>query len=163
VLGLTGVSHWYRIPRAISVLTLLERTALELVLDPSMTSTALRYLPQITRTLRNADNVEKLSREDVAQICRTEHAILVTVDFEYVPLLGGDSKSSWGVILLPSDETMQTERLHRLFRGKLVFRPAVDRMGIFEYVRLNRLLLDIRLTPPVITVHCDCRWLSLPG
>jgi len=156
------MSHWYRIPRAIPISTLLFRMKRNFILDDGMPEELARYLPEGTRRLREFGDPKKLSHQEVVHICQLKGGILVTADGEYALLLNADGKEPWGVVLLPQDGTTHLNILRRLAAGRLVFRPSGERGAMLEYARHNRLLLDIRHNPPTVTVHSSCRWLGEP-
>lgn len=153
-----AVSHWNRTPHPIAIRTLLSRIGKNFILDHTVSHGLARYLPAGARHLSEFDDGKAFSRNAVVGICQGKNGILVTADVEYASLVGTDSKSSWGVILLPSEDAAQVEILCRISEGKLMFRPSAERTGMFEYVRRNRLLLDFRQSPPIVSVHSDCYW-----
>ena len=93
-------------------------------------------------------------------LCQKKHGMLVTADPAFVSMLIQDSKSSWGILLLPASKAVQLDVVRRLFDGTLAIRPSVERMAMVEYVGRNRLLIDMRYEEPVIGVFSDCRWTS---
>ena len=85
---------------------------------------------------------------------------MVTYDREFVSLLNVETKQAWGVLLLPEQPGSHADILQRLFGGKLVFRPSIERAAMIELVGKNRFLLDVSLDDPLLSVFCGCRWVS---
>ena len=61
---------------------------------------------------------------------------------------------------LPEPTTIAAETLRRMFAGKVVVTSSVERAAMIELVGQNRFLLDISLDEPLLSVFCDCRWIS---
>lgn len=123
-----------------------------------MSANLMQYLPKGAYALADFDFPEGSSRQDIVRFCQQRHGILVTVDSEYVLLLVTDTQAAWGVILLPQAETSQIDVLRRLLAGSLHFRPPTERTSVTEYIRRNRLLLDIRRDPPILSLYFNCCW-----
>ena len=113
--------------------------------------------------VRKFPNPEALSRQQVIQVCREKRGILVISDEGYTSVLRIDVKVVWGVILLPRDVESQTQLWRKMSSGNLTFRPTNETVDLVEYAKRNRMLLDIRQDPPILTLHSDCRWLSHPS
>lgn len=94
------------------------------------------------------------------QLCQEKHGVLVTFDEEYTSVLRIDVKGAWGVILLPTDIESQIRLWHKMASGNLTFRPTNEITDLVEYAKRNRMLLDIRHDPPILTLHSECRWTS---
>ena len=90
------MSNWYRIPRPVSIGTLLFRMKRDVILDDGMSQDLPRYLPDGTHRLREFGDPKRLCHKDVVHICQQKHGILVTTDVEYALLLNADSKDPWG-------------------------------------------------------------------
>lgn len=154
------MSHWHRLPRASSVKALLLRSKLRFILDRGFSVKLAAYFPEGTHSPYSLGLAQQPSSQEVLKLCQEKHGILVTANAEYASLLSLDRKTSWGVLLLPNNEAVQLDIVRRLFVGNLVFRPSVERIAMLEYARRNRLLLDMRHDQPILSVFCDCRWLS---
>lgn len=82
----------------------------------------------------------------------------MTCDEEYTSALRIDVRGPWGIILLPSDVEPQIRAWRKMSSGSLTFRPTKEGTDLIEYARRNRMLLDIRHDPPILTLHSHCRW-----
>jgi hypothetical protein len=154
------MSHWHRAPRSISVGTMIRRAKLRFILDDGLPAQLLPCLPEGAHTLRFLGFPQRPSREDLVALCQKKHGMLVTADPAFVSLLIQDSKSSWGILLMPASKAVQLDVVRRLFAGTLAIRPSVERMALVEYVGRNRVLVDTRYEEPVVGVFSDCRWTS---
>lgn len=157
-----SMSHWNRRPRPISIHSLLFRIGKNFLLDHPVSNELVRYLPPNTRHLSELAETKMFSRDTVVGICRDKNALLITSDVEHAPFLSSPNKSSWGLILLPPMATEQSDVLRRISEGKLLLRPSAERSWMSEYVRCNRMMLDLRHNPPSITVYSDCHWVDGP-
>jgi hypothetical protein len=154
------MSHWHRAPRAFSVKALLLRKKLNFIVDHGVAVDLATYLPPGTLIPDPSSRDQQPSRQELLKLCRQKQGVLITADPAYVSLLIQDSKSSWGILLLPASKAVQVNVVRRLFAGTLAIRPSVERMAMVEYVSRNRLLVDMRYEEPVIGVFTDCRWTS---
>jgi hypothetical protein len=77
---------------------------------------------------------------------------------QYARALTDEPNRAWGVILLPSDAQSQVRILLRLSAGNLTFRPTKESTDIIEFVRRNRMLLDARRDPPLLSLYTKCKW-----
>jgi hypothetical protein len=143
-----------------SVKTLLLRSKLRFIVDHDFAVDLALYLPAGTFSPYSLGFDRRPSRQEVARLCQQKHGILATADSAYVPLLSLSHKTSWGVLLLPDNESAQLNVVRRLFAGNLAFRPSVERMAMVDYASRNRLLVDMRHDEPVVSIFSDCRWLS---
>ena len=157
------MTHWYRLPSPVSVAKLLFHRKQDFVIDLGLSLGLKKCLPEGARFLRDIPESESLSRQQVIQLCREKHGILMTSDEEYTSVLRIDVKGAWGIILLPRDLESQTRLWSKMSSGNLTFRPTNETIDLIEYARRNRMLLDIRQDPPILTLHSDCRWLSHPS
>lgn len=147
-------------PRTIAMHSLLSRLGKTFILDQTVDPGLTRYFPKGTRLLSEFDGGSVLSRNAIVGICRDKNGVLVTSDLEYASALAVSGGSPWAVIMLPADASKQLDALRSVNGGRLVFQPVVERAGMFEYVRRNRLLVDLRQNPPTVTVHSDCLWIE---
>jgi hypothetical protein len=147
----------------VSVEKLLFHRKQHFVIDLGLSLGLKKCLPEGARFLRDIPESESLSCQQVIQLCREKHGILVTSDEEYTSVLRIDVKGAWGIILLPRDLESRTRLWSKMSSGNLTFRPTNETIGLIEYARRNRMLLDIRQDPPILTLHSDCRWLSHPS
>lgn len=154
------MSHWHRAPRTIPVRTLLLHRKQRFFLDYGLPFELMQNLIGAALPNQNFSLAEGLTRLEVAKVCQQKRGTLITADPEYVPLLCSVSRSGWGIILLPSDESVWFDVLRRLAAGGLLFRPYLDQTGMGEYARRNRTLLDLRPSHPVLSVYSNCRWLA---
>ena len=154
------MSHWYRIPRGISVRELLARTKQNIILDHSVPVELLMDLPGNLHSLANLRLDERLPCEKAVHLCQRSRGILLTTDSAYISLLSTEIRIPWGLILLPESREAKCEALHRLSTQNLAFRPGLEQHVLVELARHNRLFMDLRYNPPVISICCNSRWIS---
>lgn len=154
------MTHWYRLPSPMPVAKLLFHRKQQFIIDCGLSCDLRKCLPEGTRFLQDLPESEALSRQQVIQLCNEKHGVLVTCDEEYASALRIDGRGTWGMILLPSDFESQLRVWRRMSSGSLTFRPTNESMDLVEYARRNRILLDIRHDPPILTLHSDCRWMN---
>lgn len=154
------MSHWHRAPRAISVRSLVQRCAKCILLDRSVEYSVenLKALSKDIQTIYAMDPEEKLSRAQIVRLCQEMHGLLLTADIEVIPALFTEGGAPWGVLLLSHRDAVQADTLQRLVANKLTARPSIDLELMTEYIRQNRLLIDLRQSDPSIGVFCNCRW-----
>jgi hypothetical protein len=128
------------------------------IVDRGLSHDLKRSLPEGTRFLQDTPESEALSRQQAIQLCRKNHGVLVTCDEEYASELRIDARGVWGIILLPSEVESQIRLWRKMASGNLTFRPTDDGTDLVEYARRNRMLLDIRHDPPILTLQSECRW-----
>lgn len=150
------MSHWYRVPRAVSVRDLLAHSKRSIIVDYSVPTDLLAELPARAHGIVHL-GVGAYSPQKTILLCQQSGGILLTADTEYVQLLSTETQNPWGLILLPQENADKIECLRRLSSDKLVFRPGVDGNVMVELVRHNRVFLDMRHTPPVISIFCNTR------
>lgn len=154
------MTHWYRLPSQVSVAKLLFNRKQQFIVNRGLPPELKRSLPVDARFLDDIPEADSPSREEVIELCREKHGILVTCDEDYTSPLRIDARGAWGVILLPSDVESQIRHWRRMASGDLTFLPTNETMDLVEYARRNRMLLDIRNDPPILTFHSQCRWIS---
>jgi hypothetical protein len=154
------MSHWHRIPRAISVRSLVQRCAKCILLDRSVEFSVgnLKALSKDILTIYAMDPTEKLSRAQIVRLCQEMHGLLLTADIGVLPALITEGGAPWGVLLLPHGDAVQADTLQRLTANQLVVKPSIDLDLMTEHIRQNRLLIDVRQNSPSIGVFCNCRW-----
>jgi hypothetical protein len=157
------MTHWYRLPSPVSVAKLLFHRKQHFIVDRGLSHDLKKCLPEGARFLQDIPESEPLSRQQVIQLCNEKHGVLVTCDEEYTSALRIDVKGAWGIILLPRDVESQARLWRKMSSGNLTFRPTNETTDLIEYARRNRMLLDIRQDPPILTLHSDCRWLTHPS
>jgi hypothetical protein len=154
------MTHWYRLPSPMSIAKLLFHRRQCFIVDRGLSHDLKRSLPEGTRFLQDIPESEARSCQQVIQLCREKHGVLVTCNEEYTSALRLDVKGAWGIILLPSDMESQIRLWRKMASGNLTFRPTSESTDLVEYAKRNRMLLDIRHDPPVLTLHSECRWTS---
>ena len=154
------MSHWHRTPRAISVRSLVQRCAKCILLDRSVEVSVgnLKALSKDIQTIYAMDPAEKLSCAQIVRLCQEMHGLLLTADIGALPALTTEGGVPWGVLLLSHEDAVQEDTLHRLTADQLVVKPSIDLELMTEYIRHNRLLIDLRQNSPSIGVFCSCRW-----
>lgn len=152
------MTHWYRLPSPVSVAKLLFHRKQQFIIDRGLSPDLRRSLPEGAQFLDDVPEAELPSRDQVIQLCREKHGILVTSNEEYTPALRVDARGTWGIILLPTDVESQIRLWRKMASGNLTFRPTNESTDLVEYARRNRMLLDIRHDPPILTLHSECRW-----
>jgi hypothetical protein len=154
------MSHWHRAPRAISLRSLVQRCAKSILLDRSVEIPAgdLKALSKEIQAIRTMDPAERLSRAHVMRLCQEMHGLLITTDTEVIPMLIAEGGVPWGAVLLSDNKAAQPDALQRLVANQLMVSPSVEQELMVEYVRQNRLLIDLRRGTPSIGVFCNCRW-----
>ncbi len=130
----------------------------QFIVDRGLSHDLKRCLPEGARILQEIPESEALSRQQVIQLCSERRGALVTCDEEYTSALRIDVRGPWGIILLPSDVEPQIRAWRKMSSGSLTFRPTKEGTDLIEYARRNRMLLDIRHDPPILTLHSHCRW-----
>ena len=154
------MTHWYRLPNPISVAKLFLAKKQAFFIDHGLSSDLIKHLPTNADFLPQAQPYDGVARAGFIRLCQEKHAILVTANEEYALALPSHSTGAWGVILLPNDTYSQIPFLVKLSAGNLTFRPTKENSDIVEYARRNRMLLDARRDPPILTLHSQCRWRS---
>jgi hypothetical protein len=150
------MSHWYRSPSSFSLAKLLRHRSF--ILDPTVSGDLMSCFPDGVFACQPADLVLELSRPKLVRMCHTRHSVLITADREFVPLLSVETKQPWGLLLLPRQPESHGDVLQRLFAGRIVFRPSVERSAMIEMIGQNRFLLDFSLDDPSLNVFCSCKW-----
>jgi hypothetical protein len=154
------MSHWHRAPRAISVCSLIQRYAKYILLDRSVEIHVgdLKALSKDVQAIPTMDPGGSLSRAHVVRLCQEMHGLLITADIEVIPMLISDCGVPWGAILLLENKAAQTDAVKRLVANQLTVSPSVEQEIMVEYVRQNRLLVDLRGGAPSVGVFSNCRW-----
>ena len=154
------MSHWHRTPRAISVRSLVQRCAKCILLDRSVEFPVgnLKALSKDIQTIYAMDPTDKLSRAQIVRLCQEMHGLLLTTDIGALSELITEGGTPWGVLLLSHGDAVQADTLQRLTADQLVAKPSIDLDLMTEYIRQNRLLIDLRQNSPSIGVFCNCHW-----
>jgi hypothetical protein len=152
------MSHWYRLPRALTVKYFLERAKRDFILDEALSA----YRDMFGALSRNVFLVPQLcpkesSAAQVAAVCQKHQGILATANSEFVDQLNRGSSNSWGLLLLPEAEAARQEVLGSLFSGLLTFRSSTERSITVEQAPFSSLLFDLRRSPPVLGIFYRCQ------
>jgi hypothetical protein len=154
------MTHWYRLPNPISVGRIFLAKKQTIFIDHGLSSDLAKHLPSNAVFLPQVETHDDGACEGFIRLCQEKHAVLVTANEEYALALPSDSTGAWGIILLPSEVRSQIGFLIKLSAGDLTFRPTKENTDIIEYARRNRMLLDGRRDPPILSIHSQCRWRS---
>jgi hypothetical protein len=130
------------------------------ILDPGLSSSLVACFPDGAPVSHPLDLAPELSRQKLAKMCHARRSVLVTADREFVALLDIDIKQIWAILLLPQQPDTHLDILQRLFAGRLVFKPSVEKSAMIEMIGENRFVLDVSLADPSLRVSCRCRWVS---
>ena len=120
------MTHWYRLPGQMSVAKLLFHRKQHFIVDRGLSHDLKKCMLEGARICSNIPESEELSRQQVIQLCKEKHGVLVTSDEEYASALRIDVKGAWGIILLPRDVESQA----RLWREMS--------LGISHFVRQTK-------------------------
>jgi hypothetical protein len=150
------MTNWYRKPSPISVAKLLLRKGQNLFLDHSLHSSLMKHLPPGSAFLPKPDDDE--TRERSIRLCQEKHVILITADLGSAPALDSDAGGAWGVILLPDDLSLRLTSCRALPRENSHSGQRRKPRTSLMFARQNRVLLNIRHEPPILSIHSKCRW-----
>jgi len=152
------MSHWYRLPRALTVKYLLERAKRDFILDEALSA----YRDMFRSLSRNVFLLPQLCPKEssiaqVAAVCQKHQGILATANSDFADQLNRGSPNSWGLLLLPEAEAARQEILNSLFSRLLTFRSSTERSIKVEQAPFSSLLFDLRHSPPVLGIFYRCQ------
>lgn len=152
------MSHWYRLPRAVSVKYFLQRSKRDFILDEPLSA----YKEMFQSLSQNIFLVCDLcsrgsSAAQVAAACQSRQGILVTANPGFVDQLNSGSPNSWGLLLVPESHEARRDVLNNLFSGFLTLRPSSEKTISAEHAPFSALLLDLRQIPPVLGIFYRCQ------
>lgn len=152
------MAHWHRAPKSVQVDRLLFHQKRKFLIDRVSVGEIVEHFPSEPSATDQIFPDEYLSRGEVVGRCQRQRRILVTADSDYASLLFSEDRAPWGVLLLPVSANGQLEAIKRVSAGSLAFNAWETRMAFTEFVRRNRLLVDLRGEQPSFNVYCRCRW-----
>jgi hypothetical protein len=152
------MSHWYRLPRKLTLKYFLERSNRVFILDEALYAQKELFMSISRNVLLISDLCSKESSAAlVAAECQKRQGILATANPDYVNQMNRGSPNSWGLLLVPESEATRQEILNSLFSGLLTFRPSTERSVTIEHAPFSTLLLDLRQTPAVLGIFYRCQ------
>ncbi len=152
------MTHWHRAPKSIHVDRLLFNEKRKFIIDRVSVADILEEFPCAPSATDQVFPDQYLARGEVVARCQQQRRILVTADSEYASLLFSEDRAPWGVLLLPVSVNGQLGAIKRLSSGYLVFSAWETKMAFTEFVKRNRMLVDLRGEQPSFNVYCRCRW-----
>jgi hypothetical protein len=152
------MTHWHRAPKPIQVGRLLFHEKRKFLIDRVSVADILEHSPCDPSSTDQVFPDQHLSRGEVVARCQKQRRILITADTEFAALLFSEDRAPWGVLLLPVSANGQLETIKRLSAGSLVFHVWETGTAFTDFVRRNRLLVDVRGEQPSFNVYCRCRW-----
>jgi hypothetical protein len=123
------MSHWHRLPRAVSVKYLLQRSKREFILDEAL----FPYRDMFRSLSQNIFLIHDLCAKgstamQVSAACQNRQSILATANPEFVNQLNSGPPNSWGLLLVPESEKAREDVLNSLFSGLLRREPLLLNM-----------------------------------
>jgi hypothetical protein len=145
------MSHWYRLPRPLSVKEFLLCAGRACELDESM-SVHLQlfkdYLPSVTFLLDDWAGHDGLT---IGESSKNTN-ILATTRAISLAEFKRQKEQRRALLLFPTDKNQQLETILHLLEGKLKFHPPVKRTAVLERSRNNAFCLDLRMNPPLMSL-----------
>jgi hypothetical protein len=158
------MSHWHRLPRAVSVKYLLQRSKRDFILDEAL----FPYQDMFRSLSQNIFLIHDVCAEgstamQVSAACQNRQSILATANPEFVNQLNSGPPNSWGLLLVPESEKAREDVLNSLFSGLLTLRPSTERTITVEHAPFSTLFFDLRQIPPVVGIFYRCQQSRRPG
>jgi hypothetical protein len=151
------MTNWNRSPKGINAGRFIFDGQRRLVADMTSVSDSLVLLKK-QNLVETPLGSTSGSSTTIAQLCQQEQAILITADSSYLSLIFSEAKPPWGVLLLPNNPSEQKEAIQGMLSGELRVRSSEEGMAFTEYVRRNRMILDVRGEWPELIVISKCQW-----
>ena len=135
------MTNWDRAPKAINVARFLFDGQRRLVLDKARAGESLPLLKkQDLLELQIESEGDPLVA--TAHLCQRERAVLITANSSFMKLIFSESKG------LGECCCCQVTRQNKQIPGDLTVRSSEEGMKFTEYVRRNRMILDVRYECP---------------